>query len=747
MKQILLVAILVAFSLPIFGQTGFYKDGDIHEVKITFTQTNWDYLLDSFYVDGDEERLLASIEINGETFDSVGIRYKGFSSVSVDRKKNPFNIKLDYVKEQDYNGVDKLKLGNVIQDPSFIREALSYEIARKYMPASGSNYVTLYINNVYWGVYSNVQDVDKGFLRASFGSGENTFVKANPESLDLNGENCNLSNSPGTDSMDYTSLYEMKSDYGYSDLYELIDVLNNTPSNIEDVLNVDRTLWMHALNYVLVNFDGYIGYAQNYYLYKDGNGQFNPILWDLNQSFGSFRLTDASDYFQGFSVQQAQQIDPLSHYNSTSVYARPLMRNLFNNDRYRKMYLAHIKTITEENFANGAYKIRASALQTAIDSDVMSDPNKFYSNSDFMDNLTKTVSDLVDYPGISDLMDNRSTYLENYTGYSGGPEITIPNHLLSGNNISISTTISNATEVILAYRDNNSSLFIKTPMLDDGMHNDGASGDGVYGAIINNKEALQYYVYAENSVAGSFSPSRAAYEFYSLKKTPKLVINEICASNDNIIMDPQGDYEDWIELYNNTNEEISLKGYSLSDDNSDLQQWMFPDTVIEANGYLLIWADKDDGDSGLHAEFKLSASGESVFLSNDSNQLIDEVTFGAIPTDTTYGRSLNGVGDFYIMGPTPSAENQNVIVSIKNDILTENKVLIYPNPVNDLLHVELSKEDKFSLTILNASGCIVHKEDNPNSKSQIDVSTYPAGLYLIQITNSKSNFYSKIIIK
>ena len=76
---------------------------------------------------------------------------------------------------------------------------------------------------------------------------------------------------------------------------------------------------MHALNYTLINFDSYIGYAQNYYLYKDITKQFNPIIWDLNMSFGSFRLTDASSiYFNGFDITQAQQMDPLIHHNFIS---------------------------------------------------------------------------------------------------------------------------------------------------------------------------------------------------------------------------------------------------------------------------------------------------------------------------------------------------------------------------------------------------------------------------------------------
>jgi len=71
-----------------------------------------------------------------------------------------------------------------------------------------------------------------------------------------------------------------------------VDVLNEDPGNIETVLNVDRTLWMHAFNYVLINFDSYIGYAQNYYIYEDINGRFNP---EVGQALHTMRQEDTSE--------------------------------------------------------------------------------------------------------------------------------------------------------------------------------------------------------------------------------------------------------------------------------------------------------------------------------------------------------------------------------------------------------------------------------------------------------------------
>ena len=95
----------------------------------------------------------------------------------------------------------------------------------------------------------------------------------------------------GADSACYRNSYEKKSKIGWTKLVQLTDILNNQPDEIAAILNVDQVLWMLAFNNVLVNLDSYTGrLAHNYYLYEDTTGQFNPILWDMNMSFGGFRF-------------------------------------------------------------------------------------------------------------------------------------------------------------------------------------------------------------------------------------------------------------------------------------------------------------------------------------------------------------------------------------------------------------------------------------------------------------------------
>ena len=138
-------------------------------MELTFAESNWDALLDQLVSEGNEERLLGSVTINGIAYDSVGVRYKGNSSYRDNQVKNPLNIKLDYIiDDQEHEDYGSLKLANAYKDPSFIREVLGYEIARNYFPASQANFANVYINGTHLGLYTSDQDVDKHFMRTHF---------------------------------------------------------------------------------------------------------------------------------------------------------------------------------------------------------------------------------------------------------------------------------------------------------------------------------------------------------------------------------------------------------------------------------------------------------------------------------------------------------------------------------------------------------------------------------------------------
>jgi len=734
------------------AQDDFYATDSVREIRIYFEGADWDAVLDSLYIKGDKERLLARIEIDGVNYDSVGVRYKGFSSVSVNRMKNPFNIKLDYtIQGQNHRGFDKLKLSNVIQDPSFVREVLMYQIARNYMPSSRANFANVYVNDQLFGLYTNVEAVNKDFISKHYSSRQNAFFKCNPEHLDLNGENSNLSMSAGKDTAAYFPLYDIRSDNGWQELVNLIDTLNNNVDDIENLLNVDRVLWMHALNYALVNFDSYIGYAQNYYLYRDNYGRFNPILWDLNMSFGSFRFTDASEYYQGFSVQQAALMDPLTHLNKVSVYPRPLIRKLLENDRYKKMYMAHLRTVMEQQIRTNNYYDSAKKYQANIKAHVLADPHKFYTDSDFENNIDSTVSDLIEYPGILDLMERRLNYFDGYDGYHGEAQIRNVEYdtalAVRGGDAWISAEVNQADEVFLAYRFGGQSPFQTVTMNDDGKGGDEFANDNIYGASIPNLGSLvQYYIYAENDSTGVFSPEEAAYKFYEIEfkiDAGDLVINEIMAKNASYARDPNGDFSDWIELYNNSSSAISTLGMYLSDEPQNKTAWALPDMVLEPDAYLIVWANGRGG-TGLDANFKLSANGERLSLAYADGTVIDSLSFGEQAQNASWARMPNGTGSFVSKFPSLGYNNDSSTIFKEFEVAD---FVCYPNPTENTFHIKIESDTESTMQLIDINGHLLMEETilPSGADSQFSTEGLMNGIYLIRIINDGMAATKKLI--
>jgi len=712
-------AILVLFTfINTFYSQNFYDINTINKIEITFTESNWDEILDDFYAAGEKERLVGNAIINGIPFDSVGIRYKGTSSYDSERVKNPLNIKLDYqIKDQEIDGYTTLKLSNVFKDPSFVREVLGYEIARKYTTASLANFINVYVNGELIGLYSNVQSVDKLFLKKYFSSTENTFIKGNPTGEPGPGNPGASLEYFSPDSSSYYDYYEMKSDYGWQNLVNMIDTLNNFTSEVETVLNVDRLLWFLVYHNLLVNLDSPIHGPHNFYLYQDGGSQFNHIIWDLNMAFGSYTQKNTGPFDPPYSTTELQNFDPLHNVNKNTF---PILNKILNIPKHKKAYFAHYKTMLEENFTNGWYKTRALEIQNIIDADVQADPNKFYSYQDFKNNLNNTISS-VGFPpeslvGITELMEARIIFLNNNSDLQFSAPIisefsNTPANPPANSTVWLNTKVENANLVQLVFRHSSTQKFVKAKMFDDGNHNDGSAGDGNYGVSVETESTnIQYYFYSENNDAAQFTPVRAENEFYTLNIAGSLVINELMAENETTIIDQDGEFEDWIELYNNSDSEISLNGYYLSDDISEPTKWTFPDTVIAPQKYLIVWTDKDEEQTGLHTNFKLSSFGETVILSDADQIVIDEISFGAQMVDISFGRFPNGTGTFKDMSPSFETDNLDGIVGISDEennlpkefVLSQN----YPNPFNPstIINFSIHVKGMVSLTIYNTLG-------------------------------------------
>ncbi len=750
MKKIFLFLSLFS-TISLFGQS-FFNEKVIQTIEIKFAFADWDAQMDAAALKASDPFTIAVwCKINGEQFDSVGVKFKGNSSYKANNKKNPLHIELNNIKKnQTYKGLSDVKLSNVFADATYIREQLSYKLLRQYMDAPRCNQAKVYINGVYYGLMTNAEPINSVFLNNSFNEKNGILVKCNP----VGGAGPGGGTLPnlaflGTDSTKYQKSYEIKSDYGWKDLVSLCDTLTNKVNSVGKVLDIDRSLWMLAFNSVFANYDSYTGsFAQNYYLYKDETKRFLPIVWDLNMSFGGFP--------GGIGGGGTSNVATTDAFAGSTNAARPLIKQLLANARYKKMYVAKMRTMLNENFVNGNYLTEAAALQGIIDSVVKNDVNTFYPYAQFQTSLTVAATGTGiggNAPAIKPLMETRLAYINGLADFKAIPPaitaIVTTSNAKVGEKMTITANLNNSTtEAFLNYRFEKRGIFTSIKMLDDGQHGDGTANDGVWGASFTMSETkADYYIYAENATAGMFAPERAEHEFFEAKaivpssgvkiKKGELVINEIVASNLTIAKDENNQYEDYLELKNNTNKAIDLSGLFLSDDYVNPYKWTFKaGSTIAPNGYLIVWADQDKTQGTYHADFKLSNNGEQVILLNADSTVVDSLTFPKLKDDVSYSRCPDATGtDFKKVVPTFNAANTCIKVGVED--LDGSLILnVYPNPSRSEVTIDLGNTTSAQpLVIYNYIGQRVF-QSTFQSNLTISVETWQPGLYLVQCGRS-----------
>ena len=220
---------------------------------------------------------------------------------------------------------------------------------------------------------------------------------------------------------------------------------------------------------------------------------------------------------------------------------------------------------------------------------------------------------------------------------------------------------------------NTGTGFSPVPMADDGASNDGAASDGRYGASILPQisgTTVNYYVEAQDDSGGvTVDPLSAPIEtyFYTVDfQIPPLFINEFLASNVATNQDEYGEFDDWVEIYNAGSETLYVGGMHLSDELAFPTQWVFPDTLIEPNGFLLVWCDNDLTQGSMHANFKLGAGGEQIGLFETTANgavPVDTLTFGVQSADISMGRQTDGGEPWVFFSvPTPGSTNEVTVV-------------------------------------------------------------------------------------
>lgn len=225
-------------------------------------------------------------------------------------------------------------------------------------------------------------------------------------------------------------------------------------------------------------------------------------------------------------------------------------------------------------------------------------------------------------------------------------------------------SVADITSVKLFYRANQTGAYTSLDMT--------ASGNTYVATIpaFGAEGRIDYYVEAKNAAGTSKNPNSAPdkthYYVMTNAALPQLVINEFLAFNTACCPDVDSgaeEFDDWIEIKNNGASPVDIGGMYLSDDKSNPFNYRITDsnptlTTIPAGGYLLIWADNDTDQGGLHLDFGLSTDGEDLGIYFHDGRAIDEHTFGPQTENVSQARQPDGTGSFAADGtPTPKAAN------------------------------------------------------------------------------------------
>ncbi|OGU48233.1 MAG: hypothetical protein A2000_11285 [Ignavibacteria bacterium GWB2_36_8] len=230
-----------------------------------------------------------------------------------------------------------------------------------------------------------------------------------------------------------------------------------------------------------------------------------------------------------------------------------------------------------------------------------------------------------------------------------------------------------------------------------------------------------------------------------------LFINEFLASNNNVNSDENGEYDDWIEIFNNNSYQVNIGGLFITDNLDNPCKYQIPYystelTTIPAKSHILLWADDQTGQGILHLSFKLDATGEQIGITqvfDDDTLFIDSLTYSEQTTDISYGRLPDGSGNWvYFNEPTPSDSNKTT-----SDVLDELPLPVsyslfqnYPNPFNPVTTIkyELPKETEVKLVIYNMLGEKVAELVNEFQKAgrykvEWNAEKFASGVYICQI--------------
>ena len=720
-----------------------------------------------------DEYVDADITLEGEEFPDSFVRYRGSDSREMDKK----NFKLKLSPGDTHGGRHKFNSSSGATDASLIRERLGYhcfDILGLLNPSS--RYVHLELNDEFMGVYTDLEQVDDYFLEMRGLSTSGNIYK-------IIGD---LSILPSYEDymMWYTKMNNEESDW--YDIIDFVEWLNL--SSPEEFFNesgsrfeVDDFLDMYCALVSVASVDFVI---DDFFMYfNPAKGLWNTIQWDHNESF----------YEVDLPVNLGTREEPL--YGCTNRQ----LDKILDNEVFRYSYCKKMQRLLSGQFSEAEMRMKVDSLYQEIEFDALRDvrkrgwhlPDLFLNGRDEIYDflairvpfLQSGIAEYITDPALSPYFrlneiqsDNVSTIADEAGDYD--PWIEIYNL----------TPVELDLEDFILHYDSQSWTLPEEALIDGGGYLliwlDGEPGEGPLHSTIDLSSsagtlwlegrqgatadsvvfpALNADMVYARDADGSGNWEQSALPTPGSTNTPfgnpsVLVINEFLAINDSLCPDPNGDFDDWLEIYNTSGDGIELAGLYLTDDLEWPTRWAFPDTAIAGHGFIVVWCDDESWQGSTHATFKLSGGGEQVGLfDRDGESPIDTLTFGDQSSNISFGRFPDGSDDWELLyTPTPGHTNIQVSVgdhpgaNIPGDYsLSEG----FPNPFNgsSVIRFGLPAGDNVSLVLYDITGrevmtLIERRLSAGYHQTEINLHDFSSGVYFCRLKTDNYSSVRKLLL-
>ena len=648
----LIAALLMALSIRVgSAQSGFYDEQNVPQIRLLFAMSNWHDRLVENHRQGNGAYVEADLIVNGVLLAGVGVEHKGDTSYKGDLREN-MKITLDaFVPGQEYHGIDKITLDAAIQSNVFSEVAALWGLADfQVVPrANLAHLIAGTATNPYdLGVFTNTERVEGRFIDRHFiGDGHRYWGSKTVRPLGYLGDKVE----------DYYDAYLYQGgdhDSRFTELAGASIALENASRRsareaLEPFFDVDACMRNVVGNRMLGNPDGFET-GNNYYIVESARhlGRMSPIVWDLDLSF------------------ERGPDNPVPEAGDTPDF--PLKKVFLHRHAAERAH-AFVRHYLAGPFESGRLAARLEALEDRALPCMLGSPFDPLNTEQKAD---AAVARCVNW------IESTRARLEVDPLYTRAlPKITRlrhePSEPIDTDRVRVFATIdlSSVTpdEVLLWSRTQGG--FAEQSMHDDGQHQDGAAGDGIYAARLPPLIAgdiVQYYVELRpvdpTTHHYAFVPEKTAFEprevRIRLARRDTLRLNEVLADNEDTDFDEWGEAEDWIEIVNGASQALDLSGAFLTDDVLRPRKWPLPaGASIPAHGWLRVWADGEAEDGPFHAGFRLAKDGGTIQLRSPESlgaALLDELDYGPQKEDRSFARIPDG-GDFWFHTWNPSGES------------------------------------------------------------------------------------------